>query len=280
MRLGEVLRALCCIGEANGADTTRVYSERYVAFIDILGFSSHVRQSEHSPSEAEKLVKIMNRISEHWSNEHLQNTHKLIGEDFKSQSFSDCTVLSEAATPRGLHYLLFFVTQFAVDLLANGFLCRGGIVKGLLHHSEKAVFGPAFLSAYDLEQNVADFPRIVVDQNTHKDFDLNQHPNPLGLDEHLRHDLRHADDGPLYVDIFTWFKFPKSRHGRVEIARKGCRDSIQSKLDESIYVPAHFRKLQWLASTWNTTVERESGRNEWIVSPAQRDFQRRNERTA
>ena len=29
--------------------TENVYSQRYVAFIDILGFSGHVRQSEHAP---------------------------------------------------------------------------------------------------------------------------------------------------------------------------------------------------------------------------------------
>jgi hypothetical protein len=46
--------------------TANVYSERYVAFIDILGFSSHVRQSEREPSEAEKLVKIMDRIKENY----------------------------------------------------------------------------------------------------------------------------------------------------------------------------------------------------------------------
>jgi hypothetical protein len=91
--------------------TESVYSDRYVAFIDILGFSSHVRQSAHLPSEAEKLVLIMDRISDRWSDQALQLAHDMLGEDFKSQSFSDCTVLSEAATPKGLRYLLLMVTQ-------------------------------------------------------------------------------------------------------------------------------------------------------------------------
>jgi hypothetical protein len=256
-------------------DTANVYSERYVAFIDILGFSSHVRQSEHSPSEAEKLVKIMNRISSHWSDKALLVTHDIYGEDFRSQSFSDCTILSEAATPRGLHYLLFRVTSFAVDLLANGFLSRGGIAKGPLHHSDSAVFGPAFLRAYDLEQHVADYPRIIVDQNTHQDFNF---PSPVTWDKNVQPDLRHADDGPVYVDIFSWFKFPgQSPYERIEMLRKECRDNIQVKLDASIYVPAHYKKLQWLMTVWNRTVERESGRNQWIVAPAQRDFEKRNE---
>jgi hypothetical protein len=255
--------------------TDSVYSERYVAFVDILGFSAHVRQSEHSLSEAQKLVNIMDRISNRWADKGLLITHTVLGDDFKSQSFSDCTVLSEAATPKGLHYLLLMVTQFALDLLANGFLFRGGIAKGALHHSNNAVFGPAFLRAYDLEKNVAEYPRIIVDQDTHQDFKL--HPSPETFDKYTRPDLRHADDGPVYVDIFSSFKFPERLPERVEAYRNDCRDHIQAKLDASIYVPAHYKKLQWLAGVWNKTVERESGRNEWIISPADRDFKKRNE---
>jgi hypothetical protein len=268
---------LGCYGlEMETGSTANVYSERYVAFIDILGFSSHVRQSEHSPSEAEKLVKIMDRISERWSYPALQSTHEVLCEDFRSQSFSDCTVLSEAATPKGLHYLLLMVTQFALDLLANGFLLRGGIAKGPLHHSKNAVFGPAFLKAYDLEQNIAEYPRIIVDQYTHQDFNLN--PSPEAFDKHIRPDLRHAVDGPVYVDIFSAFKFAGPLPARIELNRQACRDQIQAKLDASIYVPAHYKKLQWLTSVWNSNVEEESGRHQWIVAPVQRDFEKRNER--
>jgi hypothetical protein len=248
--------------------TKSVYSERYVAFIDILGFSSHVRQSEHSPSEAQKLVNIMDRISNRWADKGLLITHTVLGEDFKSQSFSDCTVLSEAATPKGLQYLLLMVTQFALDLLANGFLFRGGIAKGALYHSNNAVFGPAFLKAYDLEQNIAEYPRIIVDQDTHQDFNL--HPSPHALDKYTQPDLRHADDGPVYVDVFSGFKYAERLPERVELCRKDCRDNIQAKLDASIYIPAHYKKLQWLKRVWNATVELASGRQEFITSPSER----------
>jgi hypothetical protein len=158
-------------------------------------------------------------------------------------------------------------------------LSRGGIAKGPLHDSDNAGFGPAFLKAYDLEQNIAEYPRIIVDQNTHQDFSL--HPSPLTLDKHVRPDLRHADDGPVYVDIFSWFKFPEqSPYERIEVCRKDCRDNIQAKLDASIYVAAHCKKLQWLMTVWNTTVETESGRRQWIVSPLQRAFKKRNEGAA
>jgi hypothetical protein len=91
-------------------------------------------------------------------------------------------------------------------------------------------------------------------------------------------DLRHADDGPVYVDIFSAFKFSGDLPPRMESTRKDCRDHIQAKLDASMYVPPHYKKLQWLANIWNRTVEHKSGRVQWIVAPAQRDFRRRDER--
>jgi hypothetical protein len=257
-------------------DNMEVYTERYVAFIDILGFSEHVRASANTPSEAKKILEVMNNQLTTWSNPAFIRTHTTLGEDFHHQSFSDCIVFSEAASPKGLHYLLFSVTQLALDLLANGFLSRGGIAKGLLHHSKNAVFGPAFLTAYGLEQNVAKYPRIVVDQATHKDFENNSFL-PDWADKFMQPALAYASDGPVFVDTFSAFRFPDPALPEpVEAYRKQCRDNIQSKLDASIYDPKHYEKLQWLMTVWNTTVEHDSQRRQWIVTPAHRDFEKRN----
>lgn len=41
-------------------------------------------------------------------------------------------------------------------------LCRGGVVVGSAYHHHRVVFGPAVIHAYELEQDVAKYPRIVV----------------------------------------------------------------------------------------------------------------------
>jgi len=259
----------------NAAATGSVYSQRYVAFIDILGFSEHVRQSEHASAEAQKLIQILNRISQTWADKTLQATHDTLGVEFRSTSFSDCTVLSEAVTPKALQYLLFRVSQFALDLLANGFLLRGAIAKGPLHHSEQAVFGPAFLKAYGLEQDIAKYPRIIVDQGTHEDFLQTQTVN-MGevYDRFIRPDLHHSDDGPVFVDIFSGYRIAGHiPYERIVMTGEACRASIQAKLDRSIYNPAHYKKLRWLAIYWNSVRPTE----EHVIFPAQRDFRRRNE---
>jgi hypothetical protein len=183
-------------------------------------------------------------------------------------------VLSEAVSPKALQYLLFRVSQFALDLLANGFLLRGAIAKGLLHHSENAVFGPAFLKTYDLERNTAKYPRIIVDRGTHEDF-LQLQTVQLNevFDKFIKPDLRHDDDGPVFVDIFSGYRTSEHiPYERLVLTGEACRASIQAKLDESIYHPAHFEKLRWLAIYWNSVRPQA----EHVIFPAMRDFKKRN----
>jgi len=256
------------------AEASGVYAERYVAFIDILGFSEHVRRSERVADDAQKLINVLNKTARTWIGTDLQPTHDDLGVDFRSTAFSDCIVLSEAVSPKALQYLLFRVSQFALDLLASGFLLRGAIAKGLLHHSERVVFGPAFLNAYDSERNVAKYPRIIVDRGTHEDFlDLpNAQLNEV-FERFIRPDLRHADDGPIFVDIFSGYRIAGHiPHERVRMIGEACRESIQEKLDRSIHNPAHYEKLRWLAIYWNSV----RPQTDHVIFPAARDFQKRN----
>ena len=156
-------------------------------------------------------------------------------------------------------------------------MLRGAIAKGLLHHSEHAVFGPAFLKAYYLERNIAKYPRIIVDRGTHEDFlELQTVQLNEVFDKFLRPDLRHDDDGPVFVDIFSGYRISEHiPYGHMVVTGEGCRASIQAKLDESIYNPAHFEKLRWLAIYWNSVRPQP----ERVIFPAVRDFGKRRQET-
>jgi hypothetical protein len=181
--------------------SSTVYSERYVVFLDILGFGEIVRNSVRAPAQAAELVRILNRIS--GRTEPLEYD-RLFGADFKAQSFSDCILLSASASDSGLEHLLYVVYNLAFDLLANGILTQGGIAKGELHHSDKIVFGPALIKAYDLERRIAEFPRIVVDKATHDDFKrLVQQGRQSQMAAGFEAQLMPNEDGPFSVDIFA-----------------------------------------------------------------------------
>jgi hypothetical protein len=257
------------------AENASIYSERYVAFIDISGFSNIVRHSVGSPMQATELAAAFDRMHQRWSNPALQLTHDIANCDFRVQSFSDCTVMSTAATPAGLHYLLLMVTQFARDLMGIGLPVRGGVAKGLLYHADNGVFGPAFLDAYAMERDIADFPRIIVDQATHKDFEAGS--PPATWDVFSRPALRYDDDGPVFVDVLSAFRITEGHiPERVLINGRAIRASIQNQVNSTIYTPAHYRKARWLAIYWNTVRDlKVIDLLEPITLPIMRDYQKR-----
>lgn len=142
------------------------YEQRFVAFIDILGFSRAVEESAPparritldqlrealqvpEPVQADKVV--VGRIGDISRSGHRLN------------QFSDTIVVSTQFTEAGLMHLLMHAEKIGFRLLKLGFLCRGGIASGWLYHDDAIVLGPALLAAYHIEKNVAKHPRIVLD---------------------------------------------------------------------------------------------------------------------
>jgi hypothetical protein len=217
-----------------------VYSTRYVAFLDILGFSNIVRESHGKHERATELVTILDRIASQLPAAAGENE----GDDFKFQSFSDCVVMSENASTKGLSHLLQMVAALTLDLLDEGMMVRGGMAKGDLHHSDKVVLGPALLGAYRIESTIARYPRVVLDRSTH--LDSNQ----------SRENLAYASDGPVFVDFLATFAVERSdpQYDFMRTIAKNCHQSVERMLHESIYDPKHFEKLKWLATYWNDSL--------------------------
>jgi hypothetical protein len=116
------------------------------------------------------------------------------------------------------------------------------------------VFGPAFLNAYALERDIADFPRIIADQATHEAYEAN--PVPDKWDKFTRPALRHDEDGPVFVDVLASHRILEGDiPERVLINGRAIRASIQNHLNNSIYTPAHYKKARWMALYWNAVRE-------------------------
>jgi hypothetical protein len=221
------------------------YSERYVAFLDILGFSEIVRGSTASQDKVAELVRTLENIAA--AKQEFGGDIGIEPDDFNAQSFSDCIVLSENASARGLFHLLASVTVLSFNLLSKGIFTRGGIAKGQLHHSDKVVFGPAMLDAYNLESTIAVYPRILVDRATHTDYKSPGYA-AVGGSYSKMPTLRPGDDGPPFVDILIQLRPPPM----IDIEDiHPVRESIQTALNNSIYVPRHFQKVRWLAIYFN-----------------------------
>jgi hypothetical protein len=233
-----------------------MYDDRYVAFVDILGFSEIVRKIEHdpTPTRTDALVKALTEIGSHHSsiNE---------GDDFQFQSFSDSIVMSSTIANSGLLHILHSISNLSIRLLSigGGLLTRGAIAKGRLYHDQSIIFGPALLDAYRIETNIAKFPRVVLSREVYADF--RQLASGLKVPQVLL-----AEDGPPYLHIFAPLAILNDAAPTIEflnteevLQAQACERAIQNLLDDSIHEPKHYEKLRWLAIYWNSFVARAAG---------------------
>jgi hypothetical protein len=212
------------------------YSDRYVAFIDILGFSDIIRKTAHddNPARYNAILQVLTEIKSLGSGP---------GNAFEFQSFSDSIVLSSDVTADGLTSLVRAIEVLAIHMLVNGLLLRGGVAKGKLHHAQDVMFGPAFLDAYRIESQIAKYPRVVLSREVYQNF--NTLPQKAGIPQ-----VQLADDGPPYLDVLASLNDP----ARYASHRSTCQQMLQGLLDDSIHEPRHYEKLRWLAIYWNGTV--------------------------
>lgn len=157
------------------------YHERYVAFIDILGFKELIRLSEKEeetpgskPSHLH-VSSIFNALD--WGSSLVSSVKELYEEnppDLKFSTFSDFVVITSDASRTGLEAIVLAVWRITSDWLSKGYISRGGIAKGKVVHKgadeggPPIIFGPAYISAYKLESEIADYPRVILSKRCGK----------------------------------------------------------------------------------------------------------------
>lgn len=136
------------------------YERRVVAFYDFLGWRSKIAQAGDEPKRIGDLRRMI-----------LRHTRSLAGQqqyaspEVRFSSFSDNVVVSHPINKPAVNFLLGTLGAFQLVSAAAGFLVRGGVTVGLIHHDEVSVFGPALNRAYEIESRIAKVPRIVLDES-------------------------------------------------------------------------------------------------------------------
>lgn len=195
------------------------YEQRFVAFVDILGFKELVERTRHDPdlfrslhealTTVEKAQPICNdpvadaEIRASIESQNLGNRGETLYRQIRSSwgvAFSDCLVRSELKTWNGLVGLCFQLWRLARKLLRMRVLVRGGISTGEIFHSDRIVFGPALIESYILESQAAVYPRILLSDEVvqaAREFDKADHGWECGM--FLREDF----DGLYHLDYLS-----------------------------------------------------------------------------
>lgn len=160
------------------------YEHRALLFLDILGFKRLIDQKRDDLVE-----------------EALSVTSAQYQSNYEISAFSDNMAVS-MRFERGyeLLELIHFASYLAWHLLYKGVLSRGGIAVGELYHQNGIVYGPALLTAYQLESQAATYPRIVLERDAiEKSLEIGG--NPQGCEEGIRAQLRTDFDGWQHIHL-------------------------------------------------------------------------------
>ena len=177
------------------------YEEKYVIYIDLLGFSNFVAKSSCENGEVscvenescEEVYKVLKNAIECYENSnyrdlgfekdengihdiHFENgdfaIKKIVGEDCKITFCSDSVFIS--INPNiDAHCLKKYISTIQFKLLLSDILIRGGISYGKVYHDQNIVYGPAVIESTYIEKNIVKDPFIGISKEAKDHLGVN-----------------------------------------------------------------------------------------------------------
>ncbi|WP_024674436.1 hypothetical protein [Pseudomonas syringae] len=221
-----------------------MYEERFIAFVDILGFGKLVESSAIAPDVVQQILDALMSIHPDKIRDEMPftiNHDKVPAEEMEQllrdlrraaaamrllcpvavHYFSDSLVISApASNPMASQMVLDLLTKLSTMMwMSHKLLLRGGVTVGPLVHVENGpMFGPAMNRAYKLESKLAVAPRFLIDRHCIERY---REVETFGLFESF---IQKEDGDFFYASLATAF-------------RHIINDSAQSLLSEDFLKP-------------------------------------------
>jgi len=226
-----------------------VYQNRFVLFLDILGFKAILDQTidkkgNDNTNVIRKTHNILSYLREAIGskpNEQVPKTSRIVTQ------FSDLIVISFLEDDEKEHWNFFRDISFLLIFLMNqGVLSRGAITYGKIIHTDSVIFGPALVDAYLAESKVAIYPRVIIGKSVFKIFEKRYKKNLfISFNSILKEDF----DDKIYFDYLLEVPWALSNIENIltyfRRVRRIIVEGLKSKND-NIKV-----KYEWLKSKFN-----------------------------
>ncbi|WP_150113244.1 hypothetical protein [Methylobacter tundripaludum] len=228
-------------------------------FMDILGYSELIRQSEASGNQQQVLRTLHQALAagRAWLEDKDQPSEMrtFIKKDrYALKAFTDNIVISwpvhdDAETEFGSAF--FKLASFQFNMVTDGFFIRGALSVGDAYVDEVAVFGRALSEAHIGETTLARDPRIILTSSavevakTH----LNYYGNPRHA-PHVREVLRDSD-GQWFLNYLDCVLIAEDEHGPFYDEFLKHKMVVEDKLKEHIGNPPVWSKYAWVAGYHN-----------------------------
>ena len=164
------------IDRADATESAPAYEDRYLALVDIMGWSDTVRKSvtdEKTRSRVHEASRAISRLPKFASGVNgvkFPDDFDFPAPDIRVSYFSDTVVISLPTSETAGFYLTVMLRQLCEVLLNSEHYIRGAVVRGLVAHSEAVLYGPALVEAHVLECKTAVYPRILITPEAAKAF--------------------------------------------------------------------------------------------------------------
>lgn len=221
------------------------YLDRYVAFLDILGFSDLTEKADEHPDWRQYLRSIIDQL-------HNTLPRQVEQTGFRFVQFSDCIVMSADRSPDGLWAIFSGAKMLVTNMLHRGILLRGGIAAGRFFHDDRVMFGPALVRAHTFDKPGAP-PHIGIDPAIPSDLlDTAYNPgffsfiswDPWDLTPilHTLYDYEHYDPTPVSGKIV------------LDGPAKTVAEMLTRFAGDMRTPPGVRSKWRWMQDYWNRTV--------------------------
>lgn len=223
-----------------------------VAFIDILGYQEKVKKAVREGEEELLLKNLRSAFDETY--QHIKDEAKDNRPDWLVKGFTDNIIIGypvrhDAEVEMG--YMISNLCTFQLMMTLRGFFIRGGIAIGNLYMDDEIVFGEGLIEAFEIEQNKARDPRIILS---------------CSAIEYLKHHLKYYSsieqapqyyhllkdrDGQFFINyLYPIIEFEYDNFiGEEEILRH--KQIVESRLMEHITEPPIWSKYFWVANYHN-----------------------------
>ena len=252
-----------------------VYEDRFVLFIDILGWRDLISESIGDPEKTKDLGLVLGlfqgqRKMADWREE---NGNGVWPGDGRVTHFSDCIVISAEANLEGRLELEGTLSFLSTGFAANEIFIRGGITQGPLYHQSDLVFGPGLIRAYELESKNARYPRVILEPSLAAAWAPgmavnDKEGNRIGNCRTWRKDK----DGWWFFDFLQPFPSPMPPFDHVSMSHfekqlKRPKEAILAGLNRFQSDSKVLPKFQWLAEYFNTINKEYSEEGNSIIEP-------------
>ena len=109
-----------------------------------------------------------------------------------------------------------------INGMLNGAIVRGAISYGDLYHHKNVIFGPSFITAYQLQEFRAVYPRIIVNSSDVKVISSRSSSNKNIMDRYFLLD----DDNEIFFDYLSYLRDEPSHRYSLDSVMSGLTNAV------------------------------------------------------